>query len=346
MRKKAAVLAVIIIVAGIIGLIFYRLRDNKDTSIVTSGTVEGTEVNISSKAAGRVLEICCNEGDSVLKGSTVVRLESDELAASVKQAEAGAARAEAEIKVSEAGVENARANIQGAEADISNAEAEVGRTKVDMEEAEREMKRAGSLFAEELVAQEYYEKALAGFNSSSALHESSKAKYSSALSKRKSAAAQLNTSLSQLTAAQKGLKEAEANLLYQQSRFNDTVITTPISGVVVFKAFEAGETVSPGVAVLSVVDMDNLYVRADIDETRIGEVVLNKEVNIMLENSPDKVIRGKVTEIGRYAEFATQRDVVRGRQDIRTFRVRIAIDNHSGILKPGMTVTVTIPKQG
>ncbi len=344
MRKKAVVIIIAAAVIGILGLIYYSLNNDKETSIVTSGVVEGTEVNISSKAAGRVLEMCCNEGDTVLKGGIVIKLESDELTASVKQAEAGAARAEAEIRVAEAAIESARANIQGVEADIRNAEAEAERTKVDMEEAEREMKRSKALFDEEIATKESYEKALAGFNSSSALHESSKAKYSSVVTKRKSAAAQLNTSLSQLTASQKGLKEAEANLMYQQSRFNDTVIMTPISGMVVFKAFEAGETVSPGVTILTIVDMDNLFVRTDIDESQIGRVILNKDVKIMLEHSPDKIIRGKVSEIGRYAEFATQRDVVRGRQDIKTFRVKIALDDHSGILKPGMTVTVSIPK--
>ncbi|HBH62131.1 MAG TPA: hypothetical protein DDX85_10430 [Nitrospiraceae bacterium] len=344
MRKKAVVIVIAAVVIAILGFIFYRLNDNQETSIVTSGIAEGTEINISSKTAGRILEICCDEGDSVVKGGIVIKLESDELAASVTQAEAGVARAEAEIRVADAAIEGARANIQGVEADIRNDAAEVERTKVDMEEAEREMKRATSLYDEELVTQESYEKALAGYHRSVALHESSRAKYSSTESKRNSVAAQLNTSLSQLNAAQKGLQEAEANLRYQQSKFNDTVITTPISGMVVFKAFEAGETVSPGVAILTIVDMDNLYVRTDIDESRIGGVVLNKEVNIMLEHSPEKVIRGKVSEIGRYAEFATQRDVVRGRQDIKTFRVKIAFDNHNGILKPGMTVTVTIPK--
>jgi len=343
MKKKAVLIIIMIAVIGIFGLILNRLNDNKETSLVTSGIVEGTEVNISPKVPGRVMEICCDDGDTVLKGGIVIKLESDELAASVKQSEAGIERAKAEISVAEAAIEGARANIQGVEADIRNAEADVERAKVEMEEAEREMKRATSLFAEEIVTRESYEKAVAGYNSSAALHEASKANYSSVVSKRKSAAAQLNTTLSQLTAAQKGLNEAEANLMYQQSRFNDTVITAPISGTVVFKAFEAGETVSPGVAVLTIVDMANLYVRTDIDESRIGGVVLNKEVNIMLEHSPDKVIRGKVSEIGRYADFATQRDVVRGRQDIRTFRVRIAVDEHGGVLKPGMTVTVSIP---
>lgn len=52
---------------------------------------------------------------------------------------------------------------------------------------------------------------------------------------------------------------------------------------------------------------------------------------------------GRVVEINRYAQFATQTDVTRGRQDIKTFKVRIAVTDQSGYLKPGMTVGVDIP---
>jgi hypothetical protein len=57
------------------------------------------------------------------------------------------------------------------------------------------------------------------------------------------------------------------------------------------------------------------------------------------------VFKGKVSELGRYAEFATQRDVTRGRQDIKTFRVKINIEDSAGLLKPGMTVEVEIPQK-
>jgi HlyD family secretion protein len=61
---------------------------------------------------------------------------------------------------------------------------------------------------------------------------------------------------------------------------------------------------------------------------------------------PGKTFQGKITEIGRYAEFATQRDVIRGRQDIKTFRVKVRVDDPERLLKPGMTVEVEIPKKG
>jgi HlyD family secretion protein len=73
--------------------------------------------------------------------------------------------------------------------------------------------------------------------------------------------------------------------------------------------------------------------------------VLGNDASVTVESRPGKVFRGRVSEIGRYAEFATQRDVTRGRQDIKTFRVKIKVDDKEGILKPGMTVSVEIPKK-
>jgi HlyD family secretion protein len=74
-------------------------------------------------------------------------------------------------------------------------------------------------------------------------------------------------------------------------------------------------------------------------------VALDSEAFIRAEGIPGKVFKGKVSEIGRYAEFATQRDVTRGRQDIKTFRVKVKVTDTGGVLKPGMTVEVEIPKK-
>lgn len=66
----------------------------------------------------------------------------------------------------------------------------------------------------------------------------------------------------------------------------------------------------------------------------------------IVDGLPGRKFQGRVSEIGRYAEFATQRDVVRGREDIKTFRVKVRVDDPGGFLKPGMTVEVMISKQG
>ena len=178
-----------------------------------------------------------------------------------------------------------------------------------------------------------------------AAQRASAAKLNAASAGRNAAAAQVEASLSQLNSSKAMLKEAEAGLAFSRSKLEDTTIYSPVSGTIVYKALEKGETVNPGSVILTIVELDNLYVRADIEETLVSNVVLGSEASVTVESMPGKVFKGKVSEIGRYAEFATQRDVTRGRQDIKTFRVKIKVDDKEGILKPGMTVSVEIPKK-
>lgn len=143
--------------------------------------------------------------------------------------------------------------------------------------------------------------------------------------------------------AKERLKVSGANLAYHRSRLNDAAIISPISGAVVFKAMEKGETAGAGETILTIVNMDDLYVRADIEETLIGSLTLGSETFVKAAGIPGRVFKARVTEVGRYAEFATQKDVTRGRQDIRTFRVKSAVEDPAGLLKPGMTVEIEFP---
>ncbi len=324
-------------------MIFFARKGEKTEIIRTTGIVEGVEVNLSSKVSGRISEICCDEGGKVERGQVVIKLESDDLMASVEQARAGVERARAEIKVAESAIENAKANIQNAEAEIKTSGADIEKARAVMDEAKKKLDRATALYKEELISTDSFEIATTNYDTSVATYMSSKARLTASYSKRDAAIAQLNSSMSALNSVKASLKESEANLSYHMSRFNDTVIITPVSGTVIFKALEKGETVSPGVTILTVVDMDDLYVRVDIEETLISSVALYSEAVIRAEGIHDKALKGKVSEIGRYAEFATQRDVTRGRQDIKTFRVKIKVTDTSGVLKPGMTVEVEIP---
>ncbi len=345
MKKRIIIFAIILLIAVTILMVFYAQRGKRAVTIQTTGIVEGVEVNLSPKVSGRISEICCDEGERAEKGQIVIKLESDDLKASVEQARAGVEKAKAEVRVAEADIENAKANIQNAEAEIKTSEADVEKARAVMNDAKKKLDRATALYKEELISTDYFEIATTNYDTSVATYMSSKAKLTASYSKRDAAIAQLNSSISQLNSAKASLKESEANLSYHLSKLNDTKIITPISGTVIFKALEKGETVSPGVTILTIVDMESLYIRVDIEETLIGSVTLDSEAFIRAEGIPDKVFKGKVSEIGRYAEFATQRDVTRGRQDIKTFRIKIKVTDTGGVLKPGMSVEVEIPKK-
>lgn len=345
MKKKIIISIAILALAVAIIAVVYTWTGKKGAVIHTTGIIQGIEVNLSPKISGRISEICCNEGGTIKAGQIAIRLESEDLEASVDQAKAGVDRAKADIKVSESAIESSKANIKSAEADIKTAESDVEKAKVNMELAKIEIDRSEELYKKNYVSKESLDLALTTHNSAIADYASSKSRLTSVSARRDSAVAQLSTAESQLKSAMANLKQAEANLAYNKAKLADTVITSPISGAAVFKSLEKGETVSPGVTILTIVDLADLYVRVDLDETMVDNISLNSEAIIRTVGTPQRTFKGKVYEIGRYAEFATQRDVTRGRQDIKTFRVKVRFGDTGGVLKPGMTVEVEIPKK-
>ena len=325
--------------------IYYARTGKTAPTLRASGIIDGIEVNLSPKVAGRILWVCCNEGDMVKAGEVAVTLESEDLKASVDQASAGVERARADIRTAEASIENSRANITSADADMKSTAADAERARTQMEESLREAERAKELYKKEFISRESRDQIVAAYDANAASFSSSKEKLNSARSKKDAAVSQLNSATSQLTSARAVLKEQEAALAFARSKLADTTIKTPVSGTIIFKSMEAGETVSPGVTIMTIVDLNSLYARVDIDETKIGGVTLNGPASVTVEGLSGMVFKGRIYEIGRYAEFATQRDVVRGREDIKTFRVKVRVEDPEGLLKPGMTVEVAIKKQ-
>jgi len=344
--KKKRIAIVLVVLAAVAGAYIYHASTGRTAGpVTTSGIIDGPEVNLAPKVQGRIAEICCREGEAINEGRTAVRLESADLEAAAAQAAAGVEKAKADIKSAEAALENARINIKGADWDVKTAEADSERFRVRMAEAKLESDRAAALYKNQYISRESLDQAIAAYDSASADHRSSASRVSAALSRKDASISQFNSASSQLNSAKAGLQAAEANLAFNKAKINDTVIASPISGVVIFRPMETGETVTPGSTILTVVDTSNLYVRTDMDETKVGPVALNSAAIIRVEGLPGKVFKGKVIEIGRYGEFATQRDVVRGRQDIKTFRVKIRPEDPDKLLKPGMTVEVEIEKK-
>ncbi|MBI5057630.1 MAG: HlyD family secretion protein [Nitrospirae bacterium] len=343
MKKRIAIISIIVllIIAGI--FIYSLLKEKPLEKIVTTGIVEGTEVNLASKISGRISEICCREGDAVQKDAVVISLVSDDLKAAVEQAIASLERAKADERSAAAMIESSRADLNAAKADVKNREADVEKSKVQMDDAKKQMERMTSLFEENLASQADEDRVVTAYGSSRAAYESSRAGHEASLSRVEQSLSQINYSQTLLSSAKARLKEAEAALSIQKARLDDTAIKTPISGTVVFKAMEAGEFASPGITVLTIVDMQNLWVRIDVEENLIGHIRAGSEARVTVEGMEKKSISGRVYKIGRYAEFATQRDVRQGVQDIKTFHVEIRVEDNGQVLKPGMTVSVEIP---
>ena len=137
---------------------------------------------------------------------------------------------------------------------------------------------------------------------------------------------------------------AQANAKLYADQIADSEIKSPVDGVVVSKALEVGEWVTPGVPILTVDDLSTIWARVDVEETDLGSLYIGKSAQVELPTNPPQVFTGRIMSIGQEGQFATERDVRRGRQDIRTFYVKVQVLQAEGELKPGMTAEVTFPR--
>jgi HlyD family secretion protein len=137
------------------------------------------------------------------------------------------------------------------------------------------------------------------------------------------------------------VKAAQATLSYYKDQLSDTLVRSPISGVVVSKNLQVGEWVNPGTPILTVDDLSTIWARIDLEETQLSFIQIGWPAQVALSTQPPIVIRGQVMAVGQEGQFATETDVRRGRQDIRTFYVKVRLLQAEGIAKPGMTAEVT-----
>ncbi|MFY9270085.1 MAG: efflux RND transporter periplasmic adaptor subunit [Candidatus Manganitrophaceae bacterium] len=220
----------------------------------------------------------------------------------------------AEVAEAEAGVQRGRAGLV-------NAKAQVEKAKANLEDAKRERNRLAALQKEGLLSDFDWDKARTRLELAEAEWKASEAATQS---------------------AEAELKEREAHLHLTQIKLKETSIVAPMTGVVTLKAFEVGEMVSPGATILTLVDLQSVWARVNLEEGEIGKVKLGGRAEISVDSLPGRTFEGKMIEVGAEAGFATQRDVTRGRQDIKTFRVKVRALSPEGLLKPGMTAKVRI----
>jgi multidrug resistance efflux pump len=157
----------------------------------------------------------------------------------------------------------------------------------------------------------------------------------------RSAVEQVAAKRSAFTAATRQLAAAQAQTAKADVRLGYAELHAPVAGIVDVRAARAGEVVSPGQPVLSLVDPDDLWVRADVEESYIDRVRLGDHLRVRLPS--DVEVEGTVFYRGVDAGFATQRDVSRIKRDIKTFEVRLRVDNKARRLAVGMTAYVLLP---
>ncbi|MBI5236590.1 MAG: efflux RND transporter periplasmic adaptor subunit [Deltaproteobacteria bacterium] len=332
----------LVIILGALALIAAYPRIFKQPAAVaymeTTGEMEAVEVELSTKLEGALEWMCCDAGSAVKTGDAAFRLESDELKARLVEGEAVALSAMRSLGEARIGLENASAALEAQGHEAVAAKEEALRVKALADEAQENLGRVKGLIAEGFVSKKEMDAAQAHYDSLKAQHASATARQKSSAVAVRNSGINIKAANARIETAEALVAEKQARIKVIQTQLADSTVRSPINGVIALKSFEAGERAQAGASVYTVVDLDNIWARVDIDETRIPEIRLGNRAEVFVRNQ--KPVEAVVTEISELAAFATQRDVTRGRSDIKSFRVKARITKPDGTLKPGMTVTV------
>ena len=287
-------------------------------SVAVTGTIEATQVDVSVKITGRILERLVKEGDKVTRGQVLVRLDDSELAADVRRQDAGLRSAQATLRDLQKGARPQE--IEDARAAVSSALATRSMT-------ERELSRNEQLFRQNLIAAQDVDRARQAYEVAQAQERGARERLGLLLA---------GSRPDQVDAARWQVTQAESALAQAQSRLRETVVVSPIDGVVLRKNLEAGETANPGVAILTLVNPKDVWLRAYVPETEVGRLKVGDAAALRVDAFPNRVFTGRLIEIGSEAEF-TPRNVQTKKERVnQVFRIKIQIDNPDGLLKPGL----------
>jgi HlyD family secretion protein len=121
-----------------------------------------------------------------------------------------------------------------------------------------------------------------------------------------------------------------------ETQLGYTVLYAPFSGVVLVKSAEIGEVVNPGTSVVSLADIENVWLKAYISETDLGKVKWGQEVMVTTDLYPRKEYRGKVSFISSQAEFTPKSIQTEKERVTLVYRIKVDVPNPGRELKPGM----------
>jgi len=335
LKKIIPVLVAVVLTVLTVNFLLREAAKKKTAEF--SGTVEATEVNIGPKVPGRVVHLPFREGDTVKKGDVLLRLDDREAKAGLERAAAGLEASKNALKEGDARLEAGEMSQKTASAEVALSEAEYEKTRVILDESRRKFQRIRKLYEEGFASNDDLDTYTAKYNEMKEALRAEEARVRAAMSKTEELASSVKAMRRLLETLRARVRERQADVSLEKVRLDDMTQGAPVNGTVAYRAFEPGEFVPAGATVLTVVDLSDKWVRIDLDETFVGRLGPGAEFEVRA-GGLDRVFKAKVFEMGREAEFATQRDVTRGKQDIKTFRVKLRVEDPEGFLKPGMTV--------
>lgn len=318
---------------------------SRTVPLVLTGIVTTGDIVVSPQVDGQVGKLLVQEGDSVSKGQLLAVITPAELAADQAFYAHSAEGNKGEVRQSEAALRYEERQVTGrvteAQANLAASIARQSEAAATRDEAKRSLDRVVALAKDGVTTGQEVDAAKTAFAVAQARFDAAQKQVEAqraALALAQSNTDQVVMQREALGSARQRQAAGAAQATKASVRLGYTELRAPVSGIVDVRAVREGEFVNAGQPVVTLINQDDLWVRADIEESYIEQVRIGDTLTVRLPSGQER--QGVVFYRGADAAFATARDVSRSKRDVRTFEIRLRVDNKDRRLAVGMTAQV------
>jgi HlyD family secretion protein len=318
-RPVAAVVIVAILFVTMIGLTIWYL--SRREPLVVQGEVQTRTFDIAARVDGRIGEILVSRSQDVKKDAPLIRIDNPELIAKQKQSDAALGVAEAELARVKAGF---RAET------IAVRKAEIDRAQADLTLAQKTFDRTKQLVTLHDAPQSQYDQDSASLTLAERTLEQARFAYNEAVS---------GFTREDLGIALAKVENAKADVETLKSLVDQMVVVAPADSQVFRIPVEDGEFVLPGVPLITLVDLSDMWVQFDLREDLLRDLKVGSKIDVRLPALNNRVVPLEVRVIGAKGEYTGWRATrASGDFDLRTFEIRAYPTQPVDGLRPGMSV--------
>jgi HlyD family secretion protein len=325
---KRIIPVVILLAAAIAASVYFYLHLTEKKAPVNqltlSGNIEAHESLVGFKAPGRIVELPVEEGQQVAQGALLARIDNADLQQKVRVDEATVRVRESSLALTLAGTRHQE--VKAAQQSMMDAEADLEQKKLDNE-------RAQQLFAKDEVSAQERDQAATALKRAEAIFKAAQQRYNEAVE---------GSRKEDIAISRANLNQANASLGLSQVNLSYSVLYAPMAGVVTVRQAELGEVVAPGSPVVTLADLDHIWLRAYVAETDLGRIAWGQNVTITTDTYPGKQYHGRISFISSDAEFTPKSVQTTKERVTLVYRIKIDIDNPTHELKPGMPADARI----
>ncbi|WP_242218615.1 HlyD family secretion protein [Shinella zoogloeoides] len=307
---------VAIVVIAVVAGAYYGLRIYDASGLPAgiaggNGRIEATEIDISTKTAGRIKEILVEEGAFVSAGQVLATMDTQQLEAQKKQAEASLQRAVISV-------DTARSLLSQREAEREAAAAVIGQHEAEQDAAERKLARTEQLIRTNTTSLQTLDDDRASAQRARAAVAAAKASLSASDAAIGAAKAQITDAEASVVAAQAAIESIVADI-------NDSTLRSPREGRVQYRVAQPGEVLSSGGRVLNIVDLSDVYMTFFLPTEQAGRIQMGSEVRLVLDAAPQYVIPATASFVADVAQFTPKTVETEEERQKLMFRIRAKI---------------------